>query len=45
MTKEEKKKVIESMIAELTKHDDHQKKQVGPCIYCGCGVRLGQGTL
>lgn len=46
MTKEEKDKYVEKVLAELASHDEHEKKQVGPCIYCTtCNVRLGQGTL
>lgn len=39
-------KVIKEFLASLTAHDEHEQKQVGPCVYCvPCNVRLYQGKL
>lgn len=40
-------KVLEDMIAVMEgtgKHAEHERKQVGRCVYCSCGARV-QGTM
>ncbi len=41
-----KKEVVAKFLEQLTAHDSHDKKQIGPCVYCvTCNERLYQGKL
>ena len=40
------KQIAELFMAQITAHDSHNRKQVGPCVYCAdCNLRLYQGKL
>lgn len=46
LTKFQKVKLAEQLMAEINAHDTHKRKQVGSCVYCvDCDKRLYQGTL
>jgi hypothetical protein len=46
LTKAEAAKILEEIMHRFSKHATHNKKQVGPCVYCiDCNERLYQGKL
>jgi heterodisulfide reductase subunit C len=46
ITKAQRAVIIEKLIEELQSHDEHERKQVGACVYCvTCNKRLYQGEL
>ena len=46
MSKRKIAKIIEEMEANIAKHDTHERKQIGGCVYCmSCNERLYQGKL
>lgn len=35
---------LEDMLAGDGRHSDHERKQIGRCVYCSCGARA-QGKM